>query len=207
VFEIVALLASPMIAVVVGQFMTERRERIRRRHAVFQSLWLTRVDPGSFGRLSGEHVRNLNLIEIEFSRSKMDEFMESGSEHVVLAWRRYLAALNNTPLEVIRDHSSPEAAAWFAMRDGLLVDLLFEMSSTLGYAFSRDDIRSSSYAPQSYLDAEGEGMANRRAIGALLRGERAIHITSDPVQATKRDELATSEAVRALPEGSEPPTK
>jgi hypothetical protein len=115
--EILAIL-SPVFEVAMAHWMTEHREKIRRRDQLFQSLWVTRGDVGSFGRMSAEHVRALNMIEIEFSKSQIDKLQgeESASERVVAAWRTYYRALSNTPMAVEQNPSSKEATNWFAAR-------------------------------------------------------------------------------------------
>ena len=110
----------------------------------------------------------------------MDEFQgdDAASEQVVKAWRNYLAAMNNTPESVIADPSSKEAQDWFAARDELLVDLLFEMSVALGYRFDRNQIRSGSYAPIMYLTNEAEAGEVRTGLRELLAGKRPLQIAT-----------------------------
>lgn len=177
--EIIAIVLSPVLALVVGQLITDRKEKTRRRHQVFQSLWLTRCDLGSMGRLSAEHVRALNTIEIEFSKTTMDEFY-GRDEHcaaVIQAWRKYRAALH---AQIFEDPSTPEAAVFFTERDALLVHVLFEMSAMLGYSFTHEEIQNSSYAPIAYLNIEGEAGMLRRMMLELVDGKRALHVTAEP---------------------------
>jgi hypothetical protein len=82
------IIASPIIALQLSEWLNMRKEKRRRRHDLFQSLMLTRVDLGHFGQMSPEHVRALNLIEIEFYRSSAEGFFDDPrSEAVIAAWK------------------------------------------------------------------------------------------------------------------------
>lgn len=176
--EIVAIVLSPIIAIVVGNWISDIRERSRRRHQLFQALWLTRADSGSLGRLSPEHVRALNMIEIEFSQSALDEFAPERSTRGVLgAWRTYLAHLNR-PMD--GEPGSPAAQRWNVDRDNLLLELLYEIAQSLGYRFSRDDVRTGAYAPMGYLSNDLDGMAIRQAMRQVLEGDRVIRVAAEP---------------------------
>ncbi|HEY5923138.1 MAG TPA: DUF6680 family protein [Kofleriaceae bacterium] len=202
--EVIAIMTSPVIAVWIGQVLNERRERVRRRHQVFQALWLTRVDHGSFGRLSAEHVRALNMIEIEFAKTQLDDLIGRGEalDRVLETWRTYWTALHSTPQKVMDDVNCPEASAWFSARDELLVELLFEIGGALGYKIDRERIRASAYAPMSYLSGEAESMAMRTAIRQLIDGERALHITGEPPKPPAQAVALPAGAHAELPEAS-----
>jgi len=168
--QILAVVASPIIALLVNTVVTEHKEKKRRKQQLFQSLWLTRGHLGTAGRLSYEHVRALNLIELEFYKNEMDElYADESSTRVVEAWRAYRAQLYG-------NSTSPES---FDVRDNLLVDLLYEMSRAVGYSFERQHIIQA-YAPQGYADADAESQIVRGSVLELLRGQRALHISTEP---------------------------
>jgi hypothetical protein len=55
-------LLSPVIAVQVSEFLARRRAARERRLQIFRALMVTRAE-----RLSSEHVRALNSIDLEFT--------------------------------------------------------------------------------------------------------------------------------------------
>jgi hypothetical protein len=200
VYEILAIVLSPVIALAVGQLVSSRKEKTSRRHQVFQSLWLTRGDLGSMGRLSPEHVRALNSIQIEFSKTRMDEFygVAERCDAVLAAWRNYLAAMYVAPFD---DPGSPAAIEFFNARDMLLVEVLFEMSGVLGYLFSREEIRATAYVPQHHLDVEAQVGRLRAALVEVAEGRQPLRIT-DAAPSSTAAALPPAPAVATLPEGS-----
>ena len=186
VFEILAIVASPLIAFLVGKVVSDRKERRERRHRLFESLWLTQ-HLGAYGRLSPEHVRALNMVEIEFAQTSGEEFWENDSEtRVLIAWAAYRDHLY-TPRPFIANLSAPDpteqAAAdkWDQANNELLGDLLHEMASALGYShFDRQRTRMGSYAPIGYANSDFENAEFRTALLQLARGQRALHVTTSP---------------------------
>ena len=101
---------------------------------------------------------------------------DKGPRAIVDAWKVYLDFLN-TP-------AAPDAA-WGAKREELLVDLLQEMASHLGFHFDKTDIKRTSYFPQGYSTAEWEQQQIRQLVLALLKGERALPVSeAQPSAAT-----------------------
>jgi hypothetical protein len=197
VFEIIAILASPVIALVVSGWIAEAKEQTKRRHQVFQSLWLTRNDMNMIGgRMSPEHVRALNMIEIEFTATGLDRFYlrVERCDGVLEAWHVYRQAFM---VEDFADNTSADAQAFFAARDMLLVDLLAQMSELLGLQFTRNKIVNSSYAPKGHTQVEFEIAALRTALLAIAQGRQPLHVTSAPPQRSPK-ELPASPVVKAL---------
>lgn len=162
--EIAAIILSPIFAVLVGQVLADRKEQTRRRHEVFQTLWLTRGDISPSGRKSRPHVSALNAIALEFS-----------AVAVLDAWHRYHEALH----EQLEETEGPRALLFYRRRDRLFADLLFEMSVELGYSISRNEIMRGSYAPQASVDVDYEEMMLRRATIELVQGKRALRIAPE----------------------------
>ena len=69
---VVAVLAGPILAVIVSRYNDDRRDRKNRQMSVLRSLIKTRQV-----RLDAEHVGALNLIELEFYSIKPIEFAYS----------------------------------------------------------------------------------------------------------------------------------
>jgi hypothetical protein len=169
VFQIAAMLLSPLIALRVNNWVTDRKEKRKRKLDIFHTLMATRGSFGAMGRMAPEHVKSLNMIDIEFHGEKK-------AKPVLEAWKAYLDHLNNaSPPE-----AQPALEVWNGKRDDLLVDLLHAMALALGYDYDKTFIRRTNYAPQGYLELEIDTYLLRKATLQLIQGERAIHVTALP---------------------------
>jgi hypothetical protein len=167
--QMVALLVSPFLAIFLNTRLEQAKERSARRHKLFHTLMATR-GVGILGMTSPEHVAALNMIGIEFIG------VDAKARAVVAAWREYLGVLN-TPAP-----ATPAVwEGWYARRDELFVTLLYTMSSTLGYGFERAFIRDTQYAPIGHAETEIDGYNLRKRLLELIQGNRALHVTGDPV--------------------------
>lgn len=84
---VVAVLVAPFVAVHVQKFLERSREKRYRKLGLFQALMATRA-----ARLSMEHVRALNMIDIEFyETSKFLWFSRQSSQDKAVreAWKTY----------------------------------------------------------------------------------------------------------------------
>jgi hypothetical protein len=151
-----ATLLGPILAVQAQRWIDVHRERRKARDQLFRSLMATR---GAI--LSPEHVRALNLIELEFGKSQ-------SQRQIIEAWRAYLTHLNT---------KMSDDEAWGNKRVDLLVEMLHEMANYLGYPFDKTQIRTSAYAPVAHSTLEEEGDQIRKLFVKLLRGESALAIT------------------------------
>ena len=126
----------------------------------------TRWSLGANGRLAPEHVKALNMIEIEFHGKK-------SSKPIIEAWRSYLDHLNNNA-----PASEAQWAVWNSKREDFMVALLHAMGRALGYTFDPTSIRRTTYAPQGYADVELDSFMMRKALVEILHGRKALHITA-----------------------------
>jgi hypothetical protein len=122
IIQILAMFWAPIVAVEVTRRLNNRKEVRARRQQLFNTLMTTSGDFGSLGRLSHEHVRALNLIEIEFYGDKYKAVIE--------AWREYLACLNSPPTEKWTPENTEGWDQWNKRRDELLVKLLYDGART-----------------------------------------------------------------------------
>jgi hypothetical protein len=152
---IVATALSPLIAIQVSEVLRDRKERKERRFQVFRTLMATRA-----ASLSPAHVEALNTVDVVFHGT------DRASRSVVEAVRVYLEHMN-------RDASS---AGWGERRIQLFVELLQKMAGSLGYDMDRVSIERTSYFPRGYGEAEWEAVLIRKAVLAVLNGERPIHV-------------------------------
>lgn len=166
--NVVAVLLSPLFAVQITVWLTDRKEKRTRKLSLFHTLMATRGSLGANGRLAPEHVKALNMIDIEF-------YGEKSAKPVIDAWKGYLDHLSNaSPM------NDAQWEVWNNKRDDLMVSLLHAMAIVLDYKFDQTFIRRTIYAPQGYADIEQDGFVMRKALVELLHGRKALHITVAP---------------------------
>ena len=149
-----ATLVGPYLAVYVTEQQRKKADSRNRKVHVFRNLMATRS-----AHLSNAHIEALNLVEIEFDLSVSKE------REVVDSWRVYLSHLND--IHYPRD-------SWGARRADLLNDLLHSMSKALGYSYGKNEIKSGTYYPQGYLDADTENVQTRKLWLEILQGTRKL---------------------------------
>ncbi|BET66747.1 hypothetical protein ASA1KI_16650 [Opitutales bacterium ASA1] len=155
---IVAVFSGPFLAVLVTERSRLKKEKRNRQIHVFRTLMSTRAST-----LSPTHVEALNLIDIEFDSKSRPE------RQIVESWKLYHAHLGD---------SSYPPDSWPHRRAELLVDLLHEMASFLGYQFDKAHIKNSSYYPKGYGEVEVEQHALRKSVLKVFEGKGAIHVIS-----------------------------
>lgn len=159
-----AIVIGPIIAVRITEKLRHKKDSRDRKVYIFRTLMATR----SAG-LAAMHVEALNLVELEF------QVPPDASTAVVSAVRLYVNHLN--------DRQYP-TNMWESRRAELLVDLLFEMSKSLGYNFDKVQIKSGSYYPSGYGETETDNYNTRKLWLEILNGKRTlpIHETDIPFQ-------------------------
>jgi hypothetical protein len=155
---------SPLIAVQVTQWNTDRKEVRKRKIGVFHMLMLTRD-----AWLSPDHVRALNLIPIEF-------YGDRKAKPTLEAWRAYHAHLNMPLLE-----TEAEKFLWSNTRVELFVTMLHAMAKYFKYDFDPTFIRTTAYTPRAHGLLEDESIEMRRLLLEVLRGQRSLPIAQTPV--------------------------
>ena len=156
---IVAIILGPILAL-WSQRISERRRGLKvRQLLVFKELLATRAT-----RVSPRHVEALNAIEMEFSGGT------AADKNIVDAWRLYLDNLNDQQV------SDAALEAWSNRNNDLLVDLLFEMSSSLGYSFDKVSLKKAVYFPKAHGQLETDQLLLRQFLIQLAAGTRGIGI-------------------------------
>jgi len=156
---ILAILLAPLVAIQGSLYLARKREKKERRRQVFNSLMATRAS-----RLSLEHTRTLNMIDVEFYGK------DKASKRVVQAWKVYLDHLEDKSL----CESSLEA--WISKGNDLFVDLLYQMAVSLDYEFEKVSIKKTSYFPVSYGQMEEEQKIIREGLSGVFTGKWSIPI-------------------------------
>jgi hypothetical protein len=157
IIMIFAVAAGPVIAVQITEYLRHKKDARGRKVHIFRVLMSTRS-----AQLAPAHIEALNLIELEFPNTPRS------SKRVVDAARLYVAHLS--------DHNYPKEA-WPTRKDELLVDLLYEMSTALGYNFDKVQIKSGSYYPSGYQDTQDDNLLIRKLWLSVLKGENKLPIT------------------------------
>jgi hypothetical protein len=170
VLMLFAVLLSPLLAVQVQKWLELFREKRKRKIVVFETLMATR----SFGaRLSAEHVRALNMIDLVFYGGNIwGRKTRSKQEQIVLdAWKEYLDQLN-TP-------AGTEQAAverWATQRDELFINLLHTMSQDVGFSFDRVQLKRGVYSPQAHGTLDAELNAIRTSALGVLSWQKSLSV-------------------------------
>jgi hypothetical protein len=156
ILTLIALIAGPLLAVVITRWMDKRSDQKRRRREIFSTLMRTRRF-----KLSVDHVSALNLIQIEFYRNKS----------VSSAYTSYISHLN-LPLP----ETAPAQQVFVDQRDDLFVDLVHAIAHALRYDFDKRDLNKLAYGPIGWQNDDEEARALRRASLELLSGRRPLPI-------------------------------
>lgn len=109
IINIIAILASPLVALGVTIFLQDRKEKKQARMNVFSTLMENRHLP-----LSDGTIRCLNMIDLYFYNDV----------HVRRLWKEYFAMLNNAGLNNEMGHRQ-----WQEKK----LELITEMARVLGY--------------------------------------------------------------------------
>lgn len=160
VLMILAVLVAPFAAVQAQKWLEIRRERRSRKMDVFRTLMTTRAIPVSL-----PHVQSLNMIDIEFSGTG------KGDKAVLEAWKMYNDHLNTLDEDGVR---------WRTKSNELLIDLLYQMSRSLGYEFDKVQLKRGVYSPQAHGDEIMYQQLARKGLLEILTGKRAVPIQDAP---------------------------
>lgn len=174
ILTILAIIIGPIAAVQVHKWREGDLAKKGRKLDVFKSLMATR---GS--RVSFEHVRALNMIDIEFK----DE------EKITDAWKCYLDSL----ADLTEDANEDELKRWDDRKNDLFTALLSEIAKSLGYHFDSVHLKKGVYVPQAHGQEELYQYFIRDAIEKVFSGKKAIPISvAQPQEALKKqDDLQT----------------
>lgn len=178
-----ATLAGPILAVQAQKRIERIRERINTKRWVFTTLMATRAQ-----RLSQDHVRALNMIDLAFYGTKIWRFeWQSDTEKAVItAWNAYLDNLGTD----IAQLTESQRDVLFGKRTDLFVALLTAIGIDVGYRFDPLHIEKSNYSPIGHENLEQEQTILRRALIEVMVGRKPIKMdlvslptqTGDPSQ-------------------------
>jgi hypothetical protein len=168
----VTLFTGPVAAVQAEKWLERRHAKRKGKDYIFRTLMATRA-----ARISPEHVKALNMIDLEFYGGRNKE------KRVREAWRAYLDHLN---VQYDKDH----AAASEIRRDELFVDLLYQMALCLGFDFDKTHIKNSTYSPVAHGNLELDQNSIRLGLVNILTGKAAFPIVAQPATDEEAKEQA-----------------
>lgn len=177
---VLATLLAPLVAVHIQRHLDILREQRQRRKRVFETLMATRM-----ARLSGDHVRALNMIDIEFdpSNSRRGSRRHQLDRKVIDTWRVYYDHLG----QPLHSDSVEEHKRRRERTDELFVDVLASMSTALDYHFDRVVLHRGCYAPQGHADLENEQTMIRKGVVDLLEGKSSLPVHIDAASTSPDD--------------------
>ncbi|MBU3636081.1 DUF6680 family protein [Polynucleobacter sp. es-MAR-4] len=158
-----ATLMGPVLAVQAQKWIEALRKTSEAKDLIFKSLMATRG-----ARLSPEHVRALNMIDLTFygksaaRRTKMEQ-------NVLDAWREYLDHLyepfpqDDAKIKVVQAH-----------REELITNLLSAIASERGFKFDRVQLKKGSYMPIGFEEQDRNQKALLESAVKVFKGERAL---------------------------------
>lgn len=162
-----ATLMGPVLAVQAQKWIEAFRRSSEAKDAIFKSLMATRG-----ARLSPEHVRALNMIDITFygkSASRRTK-LEQG---VLDAWKEYLDHLYE-PLS----HDESQMKVALAHREELITNLLSAIATERGLKFDRVQLKKGSYMPIGFEQQDQQQKALLDSAVKVFKGESAIRVTN-----------------------------
>ena len=168
-----ATILGPILAVQAQKWIERWRDRQARKLWVFQTLMSTRM-----ARLSAEHVRALNMIDLVFygTRGFKRNWRSRTEQDVLDKWKEYLDELG----EPWDDKANNEAR--IARRTDLFTDLLVNIAADVRFKFDRVQLKKGAYSPLAHGNLETELNAVRKLALQVLGGERALKMEIDKIQ-------------------------
>jgi hypothetical protein len=161
---ILAVVAGPILAVQAQKYVEAFREKKQRRLTIFKTLMSTRAE-----RLNIEHVRALNMIDIEFYGRRVfrTRYQMPRDKAVTNAWKNYNDHLNNKAT-----YTSEEL--WLKDADTLFTKLLYSMSIALGYDYDEVQLKRDCYRPEAHANIEKAQLGVLSGLADVLSGKRSL---------------------------------
>lgn len=171
-----ATLMGPILAVQAQKALEGFRDKRNGKLWVFRTLMATRGT-----RLSQEHVRALNMIDLTFYGRKIFwvRWQSSREKKVTTSWKEYLDNLGTDQYQL----TEAQTAVLHGKRDTLFVNLLMAIGHDVGFHFDSVAVQKGGYVPNAHgWKAEQQAELLDTAI-AVLKGENSLQmeIRSFPV--------------------------
>jgi hypothetical protein len=185
---VASTLLGPVLAVQAQKWVERASATTLRREQVFTTLMATRQ-----ARLSPEHVRALNSIDLAFYGRRVFGHVWRGAkaQAVVNAWRDYHAHLSLPPER--RPQNEAQGQGWNATADELFINLLDCLARSTNHQFERSQLKLGSYSPEAHGAVELEQQAIRKGLLDVLQGRTPLplNIETWPVDPEGAERLKT----------------
>lgn len=169
-----AALLGPVLAVQAQKWVERARARRARKAWIFETLMATRAS-----RLTTEHVRALNMIDLAFYGWRVWPFgflKKTKREKIVLdKWRTYLDHLNTPP----DWQNVAQRDAWLTSAEELFLDLLEAIAAEVRYEFDRVVLKKGCYSPTLHGTQWLESEALRKGVLQVIGGTLPLHVVVD----------------------------
>jgi hypothetical protein len=167
-----ATFVGPIFAVQAQKWVERSKDRDGRKNALFQGLMATRM-----ARLSPEHVRALNMIDLTFyGRQFFGVSVRSRDEKLVLAtWKEYLDHLCTRVPE-----GEAATAAFLSSREELFINMMAAMAKERRYSVDRVQLKKGAYSPIAHNEIEQKQAAVLDGVVRVFSGERPLKIAAWP---------------------------
>lgn len=164
---VAATLLGPVLAVQAQKFLERRRARSDDKEGVFRVLMSTRAT-----RLSEEHVKALNMIDIAF-RGGLPAKRTDAETAVINRWAEYRGHL------FADQHAMSEAQQqnWTDKANSMFASLLEAMAVERGYVFDKHALGTGGYSPMAHGYMQMQQDSARHLLLDVLSGNRAISMS------------------------------
>jgi hypothetical protein len=152
-----AMFIGPITAIQVQKYMERYLEKRKEKKILFFTLMITRST-----RLTEEHVRALNSIELLFQKEKQ----------VLVQWKSYHDVLCHPPEKTETDKT--KWSEWQNNCNSKFDALLLSISKVLKYSFDEVDIKRSCYYPLAHETNILENELIRKGLVEFLTGKITI---------------------------------
>ena len=165
IMAIAATVISPLLAIQTQKFIERYSQKKSLKIDIFKQLMATRSQNS---RLSNEHVRALNMIDLAFyGKIKRGRTKRSDSESKVLSsWKLYFAHLNTS----YPDNDNASGTIWNQTSNNLFLDLLSEIATDI----ERVQLQTAIYSPIAHGAIENDKLKIRQGLAAIFSGENAL---------------------------------
>ena len=154
IITVLAIIASPFVAVWAQGELQRRQEARDRKIGIYKILMMNRAAP-----LSHTYVNAINAIQLEFIKE----------DAVINAWKDLYDQFE-VPI------TDENQAAWYRKRWDLHIDLLYLMGQTLGYNFTKSNLRKDIYAPLGIANLETQELIMRDNLADIIAGKRGLPV-------------------------------
>lgn len=150
---VLATLVGPIAAVVITRLMDDRKAAQQRKFWILSTLMQLRGQA-----MHAEHVRALNVVQLEFS----------DSAKVIESWRSFIVH--------VETDGAGNVGAWNQKYQDLLTQLLLNMAKDLKVAGDEIDLRRGGYYPSGWAFQQKRIEAAQEFVEALSNGTKAVPI-------------------------------